>query len=294
LQKLLKKLNSRLKLRIVTPEGVSGVSKRVVERIDIKLNEVERIESSDVIFLVDTNTTGQLGNWKRLVEDAEKPIIVIDHHARHPETSKIASMMFVNDKSTSTCEILFQLYKEFKIRIDRECAQALLIGMTYDSAHFTIATSMTFETAASLIGSGADLQDAISTLTNPMSDSERMARLKAAQRIDVRRMGKWIVAAAKISSHQASASRAFIGLGAHIAMVAGEKDGKVRVSMRSSKSFNKETGIHLGKDLAKPLGEALDGTGGGHESAAGVNGTGQPDKALSHFYELLSTRLKAT
>jgi len=294
LEKLLRKLNPKLKVYIVTPEGVSGVSKRLVERIGIELGEVERLESCGVIFLVDTNTTGQLGNWKKSVEEVKRPIIVIDHHARHPKTSKIASLMFVNDKSTSTCEILFQLYKQFKVRIDRECAQALLVGMTYDSAHFTIATPKTFETAAFLIGLGADLQDAISTLTNPMSDSERMARLKAAQRVDVRRIGKWIVAAAKISSHQASASRAFIGLGAHIAMAAGEKDGKVRVSMRSCKSFNKETGIHLGKDLAKPLGEALDGTGGGHESAAGVNGTGQPDKALSNFYELLSTRLKGT
>jgi nanoRNase/pAp phosphatase (c-di-AMP/oligoRNAs hydrolase) len=125
-----------------------------------------------------------------------------------------------------------------------------------------------------------------------MGESERMARLKAAQRMEVLKIGKWIIGTTKISSHQASAARAFIRLGAHVAMAVGEKGEKLRVSLRSEKQFNKETGIHLGRDLAKPLGEALAGMGGGHESAAGVNGKGHLETAQSKFRELLSRLLK--
>jgi phosphoesterase RecJ-like protein len=288
----LKKLNHKIESHLLAPDGVSGISKIFVERIGIKFDNEERFEHSDLIFLVDTNTTRQLGDWKDRVENTKKPVVVIDHHARHPETSKIASLMLIDDKSTSTCEILIQLYELLKVKIDKRCAQALLVGMTYDNGHFTIARSKTFENAALLTRRGADLQQAISTLTYPMSDSERMARLKAAQRIDVRKIGKWIIATTMISSHQASAARALVGLGSHVAMAAGEKDGKLRISLRSNRQFSKETGVHLGRDLARPLGEAVAGMGGGHESAAGVNGTGELDMVPAKFYELLSQRLK--
>ena len=239
------------------------------------------------------NTTSQLGDWKERVENLKKPIVVIDHHIPHPETLKISTLSFIDEESTSTCEVLFRLYRALKVAIDKRCAQALLTGMAYDSGHFTIATLETFEVAVSLMRLGANLQEAINALVYPMSDSERMARLKAAQRIEVKRLGKWIAATTMISSHQASAARALIGLGAHVTMAAGVKDGKLRVSMRSCREFNRETGVHLGRDLARPLGEALDGVGGGHKSAAGVNGTGQSDVARIKFFELISKQLKS-
>jgi phosphoesterase RecJ-like protein len=294
LQRLLKRLNPKVESHLISPEGISGVSKRVVEIIGVEFDRGEEFDQNDAIFLVDTNTIQQLDDWKERVDHSNKPVVVIDHHARHPETLKIASLMFIDETATSTCEVLFRLYQTLRVKIDRKCARALLIGLTYDSAHFTIATPKTFDTAASLIRLGADLEQAVSTLTYPMSDSERMARLKAAQRIEVKKIGKWIIGTTKISSHQASAARALIGLGAHVAMAAGEKEGKLRISIRSQRHFNKETGIHLGRDVAKPLGEAIDGMGGGHESAAGINGMGQLDKVLSEFHELLLKHLKAS
>jgi phosphoesterase RecJ-like protein len=278
LQRLLKRLNPKVESHLISPEGISGVSKRVVEIIGVEFDRGEEFDQNDAIFLVDTNTIQQLDDWKERVDHSNKPVVVIDHHARHPETLKIASLMFIDETATSTCEVLFRLYQTLRVKIDRKCARALLIGLTYDSAHFTIATPKTFDTAASLIRLGADLEQAVSTLTYPMSDSERMARLKAAQRIEVKKIGKWIIGTTKISSHQASA----------------EKEGKLRISIRSQRHFNKETGVHLGRDVAKPLGEAIDGMGGGHESAAGINGMGQLDKVLSEFHELLLKHLKAS
>ena len=293
LQRLLKKLNPKIRTCLLAPEGVGGISKTVVEKIHARFEYEARLDQTDVIFLVDTNTTSQLGDWREQLKNTKKPVVVIDHHARHPETSTIASLTIIDERSTSTCEIIFRLYQRLNVAIDRTSARALLFGMTYDSGHFTIATADTLEIAASLIRRGAQLEEAISTLTCPMSHSERMARLKAARRVEIRRIGKWIIATTVIRSHQASAARAFLGLGAHVAMAAGEKMGKLRVSMRSCRQFNTETGIHLGRDLAKPLGDALNGTGGGHESAAGVNGIGQVETASSKFSELLSKRLKA-
>jgi nanoRNase/pAp phosphatase (c-di-AMP/oligoRNAs hydrolase) len=75
-------------------------------------------------------------------------------------------------------------------------------------------------------------------------------------------------------------------------IVGGEKEGKLRISMRSSTRFNQETGIHLGRDIAKPLGEQVGGMGGGHATSAGVNGEGDFKEAAKKCVRLLREKLK--
>ena len=60
-----------------------------------------------------------------------------------------------------------------------------------------------------------------------------------------------------------------------MAAVAGKKNDKLEVSLRCNRDFTEKTGIHLGKDIAMPLGEQLGGVGGGHAMAAGVNAKGE-------------------
>ena len=69
--------------------------------------------------------------------------------------------------------------------------------------------------------------------------------------------------------------------------VAGLKNGKIEMSLRSSRQFTEETGINLGKDIATPLGEWLQGVGGGHAMAAGVSGTGEIEPTLKQCLKLL-------
>ena len=82
-----------------------------------------------------------------------------------------------------------------------------------------------------------------------------------------------------------------IELGAHVAVVAGEKNGNIEISLRSSLEFYKQTDLHLGRDIAKPLGEFLHGMGGGHATAAGVNGQGDIETGLKRCYWLLKQKL---
>jgi nanoRNase/pAp phosphatase (c-di-AMP/oligoRNAs hydrolase) len=82
-----------------------------------------------------------------------------------------------------------------------------------------------------------------------------------------------------------------IELGAHVTAVAGEKNGAIEISLRSCMEFHKETNIHLGRDIAKPLGEYLHGMGGGHATAAGVNGEGSIEIGLERCLRLLKEKL---
>jgi nanoRNase/pAp phosphatase (c-di-AMP/oligoRNAs hydrolase) len=127
-----------------------------------------------------------------------------------------------------------------------------------------------------------------------MDYSERTARMKACRRAKIVKISDWMIALSHVSAFQASAARALVDLGAHAAAVAGKRDDSVEISFRCTREFNKETGIHLGKDIAKPLGEQLQGMGGGHAAAAGANGVGDVEAAIKLCLKLFKEKLPET
>jgi nanoRNase/pAp phosphatase (c-di-AMP/oligoRNAs hydrolase) len=66
-----------------------------------------------------------------------------------------------------------------------------------------------------------------------------------------------------------------------LAIVAGKRNDELTLSFRSTRDFVEGTGMHLGSDLARPLGSRMDGMGGGHATAAGANVKGEVNQALN-------------
>ena len=106
------------------------------------------------------------------------------------------------------------------------------------------------------------------------------------------KIGDWLVALSHVGAYQASAARALVALGAHVAIVAGQRENKLQVSLRACSDFHEKTGIHLGRDIANPLGEYLHGMGGGHAVSAGANGVGNVEASLKRCVRLLKERLE--
>jgi len=290
-QSLLSSCSPNLTVEIGASQGISRLSKHILKRIPITLNLEPDVDKADVIVLLDTNTTQQLGRLAEKVVNRRVPIIVIDHHAVHPQTEQMAKLCITNETSSSTCEMVYDFYKQLNIKPDLNEAKALFIGITFDTRHFVLADSSTFKTISELSDIGVNPQEELSSLSLPMDFSERVARMKACRRAKLVKVGNWIIALSNVSAYQASAARALIELGAHMAAVAGQKNEKIEISMRCSRDFNKMTGIHLGKDIAKPLGEYLQGMGGGHATAAGVNGIGYVEKGLKRCLRLVKEQL---
>ncbi len=288
---LLQRFWPHLDIQIGTPQGVSRLSKRIIMNLGLEVKTQINIEDSDIIVLLDTNTIQQLDDLSDRLKVSRAPIIVIDHHAPHPDTKKIARLYIANEEYSSTCEIVFCLYKETQIKPSEDEARALFLGIAFDTRHFIIATSSTLKAVAELTDAGVNARDTLQLLSSPMDFSERVARLKASRRVKLERIDEWIVALSHLTAYQASAARAIVELGAHVAAVAGRKDEKLDISLRSSQEFFRKTGVHLGRDIARPLGEYLHGMGGGHSTAAGVNGTGNIETALKHCLGLLKKRI---
>ncbi|MEM0367309.1 MAG: hypothetical protein QW383_02270, partial [Candidatus Nitrosocaldus sp.] len=117
-------------------------------------------------------------------------------------------------------------------------------------------------------------------LTVERDYSERIARLRAAQRcklykvntdnmVDANRDGyssPIIIAVSSVGSHHASAAKALVDLGADLSIVISSEGSIAKASLRSTQSFYARTMLHLGNDVLARVSSA----GGGHSTAASI------------------------
>ena len=88
---LARRINPKLKISFTSPDGVSKLSKQILSSIPLQVSDQPDLSEVDLIVTVDTNTLQQLGPLKESVLNSLKPIVMIDHHAPHPENAKTAT-----------------------------------------------------------------------------------------------------------------------------------------------------------------------------------------------------------
>jgi len=291
-QGLLKRIAPNVIVEIGTGQGISKLSKHILEHTPITVNTKPNIESADIIILLDTNTIEQLGELAETVSRSTAPIVVVDHHAAHPETLQKATIAIMEDQVSSNSEVVYNFFRQTKTKPNLNEAEALFLGIAFDTRHFVLGNASTFKTIVELCRAGVNPQEKLSLLSLPMDMSERIARIKACRRAKLIKTKEWLIALTQVSAYEASAARALIDLGAHAAAVAGQKNDNVEISLRCTRDFTKKTGIHLGVDIAQPLGEYLQGMGGGHAAAAGANGIGKAEATLLHCKKLFKEKLR--
>jgi nanoRNase/pAp phosphatase (c-di-AMP/oligoRNAs hydrolase) len=294
LQGLIKRFLPNIVVEIGCPAGINKPAKVLLENLPITVNLKPNVESAEVIIFVDMNTVEQIDEAAETVKKSPAPKIIIDHHAPNPETMQLCKLCFVDDTAAANCELIYRLYDEAQVTPTLNEAKALFVGTAFDTRHFALSNSSTLQIVAKLAALGIDVQDTLATFALPIDPSERMAKLKACKRAKIVKVGDWIIALSHVSAYQASAAKSLVDLGAHMSAVAGKKNGKIEISLRSTRDFNLQGGVHLGTDIAAPLGEFLGGVGGGHAMAAGVGGKGEVKDALKQCLTLLGQKLGKT
>ncbi len=294
LQGLLKRFLPNSVIEIGCPQGVNKPAKVLFERMPITVNLKPNIESAEAIVLLDMNTVEQLDEFADIIKKSPSPKLIIDHHAPSPETMQTCKFCLVDEKAAANCELVYRLFSQAEVEPNLNEAKALFIGIAFDTRHFALANSPTFEIVAKLVVKGIDAQQTLAQFALPIDPSERVAKLKACKRAKIIKVEGWIIALSQVSAYQAPAAKALVDLGAHMSAVAGKKNGKVELSLRSTRQFNELAGVHLGVDIAAPLGEYLHGVGGGHAMASGVSGTGEIQEALKQCLVLLKQKIAKT
>jgi nanoRNase/pAp phosphatase (c-di-AMP/oligoRNAs hydrolase) len=277
----------------IVVDGINQASKRVVSAFPEIGFESEIGEDPDAFILVDVNNVSHVGRLAENVSNSDRPILVIDHHIPQVSSRLKPQISFIDEQASSTCEIVSSLFESMGKIPSKTAATILLIGIVYDSKRFSIIGRKAFRSAAFLVDSGADYEKAISVLRQPLDRSEKIARLKAAQRAKIIRVNGWVVGLSEVGSFGASACRGLIDLGADVAIVSSDNKKLKRMSARSTNDFYKDTGVDLAKVMER-VGIEMWANGGGHPTAATVSGMDDIRKTEKLILRYIQEMIRST
>jgi nanoRNase/pAp phosphatase (c-di-AMP/oligoRNAs hydrolase) len=265
LARLLKKLSPHASIVIVSPDGMTALAEKM-RNFFTHVVVRESTEDYDLFVVVDVGHTTLLKSWLQKMRESRGMKVLIDHHPFQDED--VYDRKIVDPKATSAGEVVYRVYRDLRVSVDRKTAQALLTAILFDSQHLAIVGKRGLKATLELVERGADLKLARKMLRSPPDYGEVIAKLKGAQRVSIFKSGPWILVASRVGSFQAHVARALVHMGADVAVVSGDSNGETRTSLRSTARFFDETGVHLGTQVAEAVSKQLGGFGGGHPTAA--------------------------
>ncbi|MES2436872.1 MAG: DHH family phosphoesterase [Patescibacteria group bacterium] len=119
----------------------------------------------DLYLILDTGGINQISKIKNVEFPESLQTIVIDHHISNKGFAKIN---LVDATYPSTCEIVFELFKEWGIEITHDIALCLYAGMYSDTGGFVYPTTSprTMHIAAALADKAPEFNSMIFTMMN--------------------------------------------------------------------------------------------------------------------------------
>lgn len=264
-------------------DGCDRVASQIAKQLNIEY-VLDPADNYDLVVVVDTSTLTQLNGFQL------KSYAVIDHHATTSLNDN--AIFFLHQNRSSTAEIVLRILNSMGAPIKRRTAFALIAGILTDTGNFKHASADSFKAVAELIElSGieyGEVMDVISSI--PQDVSMRIAFLKAAQRAVIEKVDEWIIVTSQVSSFSGSAASNLVLVGADVAFVASKIDNVVKVSARARK-YAINAGVNLAR-LMEEISVKFNGTGGGHEGAAGMDAYGDPDSILASCTEYARASLR--
>lgn len=148
----------------------------------------------DLIVILDCGDSKRTGFCDRLKEFSQykKKIINIDHHPKN-DLHRIAKINIVDYNASSASEIVYDIIKKLKIKIDKDIALCLLCGLYTDTGSFkhSNTTPKTFQIASELLRCGARFKKITKNIINNHSLSSlklwgiALSRLKINQKYKI-------------------------------------------------------------------------------------------------------------
>ena len=105
------------------------------------------------LFILDVNDIKNIGQVATLILPRVEEYFIVDHH--DSETLQL-SKNHIEQNASSTCEILYLLFREMNLELDLPMARALYMGILYDTGSFIYpkTTAVTFQIAHDLVSLG--------------------------------------------------------------------------------------------------------------------------------------------
>ncbi|TVQ77676.1 MAG: bifunctional oligoribonuclease/PAP phosphatase NrnA [Bradymonadales bacterium] len=217
--------------------------------------------------------------------------ILVDHHVVGSEREYNAKIL--DTSASSTCEIVYFLFQEAKIEISPEVAEALYIGIVFDTGFFkhSITTPKTHFVAADLISTGIDFSEISDRAILERSQNGQILLRKLMENMEIHSEGKIVTsfwsqsdlqeADAEDGDSEGMINQLYHTRGAEVVVLFVETGPQeLKVSFRSK-----------GKVNVADFARSLNPRGGGHVRASGCSLTGSIQDAKAKVVSALEKAL---
>jgi len=274
-------------LEIGAHEGISAPAKNLLSGLGEKMLVGPPVEEYSLVIVVDSSSplqvsSGDLSKWP--------PFFVVDHH---PDHDHWGGDLYVDDTLGACTEIALQMAMMSGTPLTERMTVSGLAGIIADTGKFRFAGSVDMGICDFLLsGSDVSMEDVMGLIEgdNYFDVSKKIAQLKAAKRVNYRKIGDQILASSWVSSFEAAAARSLLICGADVVFISANRKDELRISARA-KPHIISSGIHLGRFM-ESIGEETGNQGGGHDGAAGLNGKGDPRKVLKLCMDRMEALLR--
>ena len=198
------------------PGGISRVSRDLLERLGINYESSCECRARYVV-VCDASNEAVLGEAAACLAGAAG-VMIIDHHEAGSLAGR-ASVAVIEPGEPAATTLAVELAQAAEVRLSPQLASLALGGILYDTKRFMAASPRTLRAAAWLLESGGQYEQALPKPEEELDYSERVARLKAAQRAVLVDVCGHIVAVSEVTAYEASAARALVSLGADLSLI---------------------------------------------------------------------------
>jgi phosphoesterase RecJ-like protein len=229
----------------------------------------------DCMAVLDCSDLARTGEVARL-NAAGKPVLSIDHHISN---DKFGDVSWVEPYASSTCEMIYKLYKKLGVAIDKTAALSLYVGISTDTGSFRYSntTSETHKIASELLKHKIDVSSVYRNIYEnvPYQDMKLLSEILPGMRREAVGRIVWFAIRQKmlrrrklcfdLSEHVLSFGRAI-------------KDAEVVVLFKENLGVKDEIRVNFrsqGKVDVNKVASCFGG--GGHRSASGATIHGKLD-----------------
>jgi nanoRNase/pAp phosphatase (c-di-AMP/oligoRNAs hydrolase) len=102
---------------VASPKGFSALARRIKEKFVLDVAESPDTSKANLVVVVDTGDISLLDEWVKMIDSPYSRKIFIDHHPLTDSTKSVADFLIVDDKASSSSEIVYQLFKAKKAKL---------------------------------------------------------------------------------------------------------------------------------------------------------------------------------
>ncbi|MHA2009742.1 MAG: DHH family phosphoesterase [Promethearchaeota archaeon] len=245
--------------------------KKKFPEFEVEFKKEVDISQFDICLILDTSNISQIQFSKSEKIELNIPYIIIDHHyvSDNIKDGNIDSLNLIKDNFSSTAEIILELFEQNGQELTPPYRSLIISAILTDSGFFRYGNNKTIINVGKLLNEEVKIQDIHDLLNRRIDVSERIAKIKGLQRVEIIRIRDYLIGISNVSSYGASVASMLLRSGFDVSLVHTKEKRKNIINCRANKNICLQTGLHLGKIL-EGISEFCEGSGGGHDGAASL------------------------